>query len=176
MLGISTCWWHNRTDRGEEIVQDILQLGLECVELEYRIRESFYQQMKPHLQKHLKILSIHNFFPRPDDMDNKRGGGDLFLLSSRDEDERQRAIQYTIQTIENAHDIGAGAVILHLGRVEMPGVTPSLSERYHGGKRKDKEPLDQIEEQRKERASRQRRNFDEATLHCEDPWRRWSMS
>ena len=160
MLGISTCWWYHRTDRGEDIVQDILQLGLEYVELEYRITESFYRQMKPHLQKHLKILSIHNFFPRPDDMDSKRGGGDLFLLSSTDDDERQRATKYTIRTIENAQDIEAEAVILHLGRVEMPGVTPTLSERYHGGKRKDRDPLNQIEEQRKERASRQERHFD----------------
>lgn len=160
MIGISTCWWHNRTDRGEEIVQDILQLGLECVELEYRITESIYQQMKPHLQKYLKVQSIHNFFPRPDDVDSKRGGGDLFLLSSTDEDERQRAIQYTIRTIENAHDMGARAVILHLGRVDVPGMKPTLSERYQGGKRKDRGPLPPIEGRRLERETRQKENFD----------------
>jgi sugar phosphate isomerase/epimerase len=82
------------------------------------------------------------------------------LLSSTDEDERQRAVRYTIRTIENAEEMEAGAVILHLGRVEMPGVTPTLSERYHGGKRKEKEPLNAIEDQKKERASRQRKYFD----------------
>ena len=160
MLGISTCWWHNRTDNGEEIVREILQLGLESVELEYRITESIYQQMKPHLQKHLKVNSIHNFFPKPDDLSFKRGSGDLFLLSSTDKDERQKAVQYTIRTIENAHDIEARAIILHLGRVDIPGVTPTLSERYEGGERKQKEDLHPIEEQRLERESRQRKNFD----------------
>ena len=29
MLGISTCWWHNKFFQGDEIVSDILELGLE---------------------------------------------------------------------------------------------------------------------------------------------------
>jgi sugar phosphate isomerase/epimerase len=160
MIGISTCWWYNRTDNGEEIVREILQLGLESVELEYRITESIYQQMKPHLQKHLKVNSIHNYFPKPVDLSGKKGSGDLFLLSSTDKDERQRAVQYTIRTIEHAHDIEARAIILHLGRVGIPGVTPTLSERYHGGKRKEKEDIHRMEEQRQERESGQLKNFD----------------
>ena len=160
MIGISTCWWHNKTDNGEEIVREILQLGLESVELEYRLTESTYQQMKPHLQKHLKVNSIHNFFPKPADLSGKRGSGDLFLLSSTDKDERQRAVQYTTRTIENAHDIEARAIILHLGRVDITGVKPTLSERFHGGKRKEKDDLHEMEGQRQERESRQRKNFD----------------
>jgi sugar phosphate isomerase/epimerase len=160
MIGISTCWWHNRTDNGEEIVREVLQLGLESVELEYRITESTYQQMKPHIGKHLTVNSIHNFFPKPVDLVGKKGSGDLFLLSSTDKDERRRAVQYTIRTIEHAHDIEARAIILHLGRVDMPGLEPTLTDRYEGGKRKEKEDLHQMEEQKQERASRQLKNFD----------------
>ena len=64
MLGISTCWWHNRTERGDEIMGDILKLGLNGVELEYRITDYMYQQMRPQLKRDLKVLSIHNFFPK----------------------------------------------------------------------------------------------------------------
>ena len=160
MSGITTSWWHNRTENGEEIVSEILQFGLEFIELEYRMTESIYQQMKPHLLKSLKVQSIHNFFPKPIDIGDKRGSGDLFLLSSTDKDERQRAVQYTTRTIENAHDLEARAVILHLGRVDIPGVTPTLTERYQGGKRKDKEDLDSIEELTEERAAGQIKNFD----------------
>ena len=51
MFGISTCWWHGKTDGGDETIDDILRLGLPGVELEYRITESLYKQMKPLLQK-----------------------------------------------------------------------------------------------------------------------------
>lgn len=73
MLGISTCWWHNRTDRGDAILKDILQLGFLGVELEYRITESIYKQMKPLLKGSLKVLTIHNFFPKPDELADREG-------------------------------------------------------------------------------------------------------
>ena len=130
MFGISTCWWYGRTDRGDEILDDILRLGFPGVELEYRLTESLYSQMKPLLKRALKVLSIHNFFPKPDELAGKEGGGDLFLLSSTDKDERRRAVAYTIRTLEHAHELGAEVVILHLGRVDMPSVVPRFSERY----------------------------------------------
>ena len=37
MLGISTCWWHNKADPADRIIDEILQLGLDGVELEYRL-------------------------------------------------------------------------------------------------------------------------------------------
>ena len=51
MLGISTCWWSDRVSEGKEIVSDILELGLTEVELEYRISNVVFQQMKPKLKK-----------------------------------------------------------------------------------------------------------------------------
>jgi len=119
MLGISTCWWHNRGDRGDEIIGDILRLGLEGVELEYRITDTLYRQMKPRLKESPKVLSIHNFFPKPEGSTGQKGSGDLFLLSSIDRDERLRAVEYSIRTMDHADDLGAKAVILHLGRVDM---------------------------------------------------------
>jgi sugar phosphate isomerase/epimerase len=168
MFGISTCWWHGRTDRGDEILDDILRLGFPGVELEYRITESLYKQMKPLLQKALKVLSIHNFFPKPDELAGKKGGGDLFLLSSTDRDERRRAVAYTIRTLEHAHELGAEVVILHLGHVDMPGVVPRFSERYQGGKRKREEPPADITEQRIERKSRQQKNLDAVLLSLDE--------
>jgi hypothetical protein len=66
MLGISICWWSNKVFRGEEIVSDILGLGLKGIELEYRISNSVFKQMKSRLKRDLTVLSIHNFFPMPE--------------------------------------------------------------------------------------------------------------
>jgi sugar phosphate isomerase/epimerase len=41
------------------------------------------------------------------------------LLSSLDHEEREKAITFTIKTIQTAHDLECAAVVLHLGRVEM---------------------------------------------------------
>lgn len=160
MLGISTCWWAGRVDRGDEFVSDILKLGLEGIELEYRITDSFYRQIRPQLKKRLKVFSIHNFFPKPEELGIAKGSGDLFLLSSTDHEERLKAVKYSVRTIEHAHDLGAKAVILHLGRVEMSNPTPKFL-KFNGENEKEKrEALSLINEQRLVRGARHQKNLD----------------
>lgn len=158
MLGISTCWWYNRVGRGDEIVRGILELGLNGVELEYRITENMFQQMKPHLRDPLKVLTIHNYFPLPEGQE--KGSGDLFLLSSLDLDERSRAIKYSIRTIQHAHDLGAKVVILHLGRVDMPNPTEKIKELSQKVKAEERARLAAIEEQRQARKARHQKHLD----------------
>jgi sugar phosphate isomerase/epimerase len=158
MLGISTCWWLNRVDRGDEIVRGVLELGLQGIELEYRITKAIYQQMKPLLKDALQVLTIHNYFPLPEG--EAKGSGDLFLLSSTDPDERSRAIKYSIRTIEHAHDLGAKVVILHLGRVDMPNPTVKIKELLRKGKREESELLTVIEEQRQARKASHQKHLD----------------
>ncbi len=121
MIGLSTAWLTEREGiTGQEIVGQIVGLGFEMVELDYRIRETTYRQMKPPiLKEELKVMSIHNFFPLPDDVPLSRASGDRFPLSSLDREERGLAIRMTIRTIECADDLGAKAVVLHLGEVNM---------------------------------------------------------
>jgi len=167
MLGISTCWWHNRGDRGDEIINDILRLGLEGVELEYRITDTIYRQMKPRLKESPRVLSIHNFFPKPEGLAGEKGSGDLFLLSSTDSDERLRAVKYSIRTMDHADDLGAKAVILHLGHVDMTNPLPeslkphqnSITERGNG--------LSLIKDKRHEREIRHQKNLDAVLFSLE---------
>ncbi|MHC4103423.1 MAG: sugar phosphate isomerase/epimerase family protein [Planctomycetota bacterium] len=95
-------------------------LDVSGIELSYRISEDFFNQMKRPL-KHsgLKVVSVHNYFPIPSARSDSKGSGDLFLLSSPQQEERQSAIQFTAKTIEHAGDLGAAAVVLHCGLVEM---------------------------------------------------------
>jgi len=167
MLGISTCWWYNQTDQGDEIVNDILGLGLKGVELEYRITDSIYQQMKSQLKRELTVLSIHNFFPKPEGLTVKKGSGDLFLLSSIDREERSKAVEYTIRTMDYADDLEVRAVVLHLGRVDMPNPTPSLSGPYGTSHMVTDETIALLEEQKLEREERNERYLDAVLFSME---------
>ena len=120
MLGISTCWWENKQYTGSMIIDDILELGLRGVELEYRITLSVYEEMKSRLKEDIKVLSLHNYFPRPAERMDKYPSGDLFLLSSEDASERDDAIKHTMTTIEYAERLGASCIVLHLGYVDLP--------------------------------------------------------
>jgi len=167
MLGISTCWWFNRVSGGEEIVSDIVELGLKGVELEYRMSHAVFKQMKPQLRKVLSVLTIHNFFPIPEGIPSDKGSGDLFLLSSTDRDERSKAVKHTIKTLEHAHELGARAVILHLGRVDMPNPAQDFLRLHRSGKIGEKEGLAFVKEQKLIREASKKKNLDAVLLSLE---------
>lgn len=149
------------------MVDEIIELGLEGVELEYRITHSMYHEMKPRLKRSLPVLSVHNIFPIPEGLDPDIASGDLFLLSSTDSEQRSRALKYTIRTIEHAHDLEAKAVVLHLGRVDMPNPTEEFSNLYHSGKLHEKEALAFIDAQRRARQAMHLKNLDAVLLSLE---------
>ena len=68
MLGISTSWWENRDVNGEVIIGEALDMGFDGIELEYRITGRLFDEMRTHLNRTIKVLSIHNYFPRPEEM------------------------------------------------------------------------------------------------------------
>ena len=120
MIGLSTAWQSAKIDSGKELLDVILETGVEAVELDYRVTAPMFDEMRSSFKKGiLKVLSIHNFFPLPEGLARDRASGDLFLLSSTDKEEREEAIKYTIKTIRLADDLEAKAVVLHLGKVEM---------------------------------------------------------
>jgi len=119
VIGLSTVWTSRAARSGDDLLGPILDLGFTAVELEYRITEQLYQEILPRIRgDEIQILSVHNYFPVPDILPPERASGDCFSLSSLDREERAKGIFYTSRTIEHAHDLGARAVVLHLGRVE----------------------------------------------------------
>jgi sugar phosphate isomerase/epimerase len=133
MLGISTCWWNGRSLDGHGILDHVARLGLRGVELEYRLSASVLDQMRPHLKGPLTVLSIHNFFPNPGEPESRAGSGDYFLLSSPDPDEQAHAVKYTLRTLAYASELGAKAVVLHLGHVEMADPQARFFELHRAG-------------------------------------------
>jgi len=120
MLSISTSFRDPAETDPVRFVAYLEQLGVPGVELEYRLTDRFFAGMRAPLQKSgLEVTSIHNYFPFPTRFEKLKPGGDLFLLSAEDKEERQRAVIWTARTIEMANDLEAGVVVLHCGKVMM---------------------------------------------------------
>lgn len=131
MLGISTSWRSREITDGRSLINDMLSLELDGLELEYRITETALNDMRPILNEHnTNIFSIHNFFPVPDIIPQGKGNGDLFLLSSKNSEERANAVKYTIKSMQHAVELGAKVVVLHLGRTPIETIKMKLFQFY----------------------------------------------
>ena len=131
VIALSTSCFQIQPDTdGEDLVTVIRDLPVSGVELDYRLPAPLYHQICPALRKAgIPVTSLHNFCPLPLEFLDTGGSGDLFSLSDTRREKRQEAVKRTLQTIDNAHDLEAGAVVLHCGRVEMPAETRQLYER-----------------------------------------------
>lgn len=120
MLALSTSWKSSQCDHGLDLLAAVRAFDPAGVELEYRIHQPMFNQMRDALkQSGLPVSSIHNFFPHPADMPRHMAGGDLFSLAAPDSEERSMAVRYTRQCLECANDLEAGVVVLHCGQVDM---------------------------------------------------------
>lgn len=147
-------------------MDELSKTGLYGLELEYRISQEMYQEIKPALKKSVfKVLSIHNFFPVPDIIPADQGSGDAFRFSSEDEDERKKGIEYTKKTLQIAHDLEVSTVILHLGKVPIKTDVKKLFELYDSKKIHKSEGKNLIEKIKKEREDKRQKPLDNV-LFC----------
>ena len=133
MISFSTCWNSHRHTTGDEMLQEILDLGFDCAELGHGIRIS----LMPGIQKmfeagKIRFSSLHNFCPLP--VEVLGASPDCYQFSSANSNERERAVKQTFQTIDFAERFGAPFVVLHLGEVRMRSTTDSLIELAKKGK------------------------------------------
>jgi sugar phosphate isomerase/epimerase len=134
MTALSTSFASGRFTDGEALLAALEEFDIAGIELEYRISEKVFHQMKPLLMRfRLKVVSVHNFFPIPGVIKTGKGAGDLFLLSHPDREERLNAVKWTLRTIEHAHELESDVVVLHCGRVEMEPGIGKLHEFYRSG-------------------------------------------
>ncbi len=133
MFGISTVWKSGEFKDGQKLMESLVCLGFREIELEYRITGDTFKGIKQFLKmtKDVKIVSIHNFFPVPEI--HETGGADIFHFSSEDADERSLAVKYATRTIQTAAELGARAVVLHLGRIQMDILSQELFCLYDAG-------------------------------------------
>lgn len=152
MIALSTSWKSEECRDGDKLVQAVADAGFDGIELEYRIVATIFQQMLPALKRSgLKVVSVHNYFPIPPILSPSKGGGDLFILSHPDREARLEAIKWTTRTIQHAGDLGACAVVLHCGRVDMAPEMEILREYFNTGRIASEEARTFIDRKQEER-------------------------
>jgi len=134
MLAISTSYFVINNVSGEEIIQRLAALDVSKVELSYNIDEDTFLCLREAFNRsQMQIVSVHNFFPIPASAPNGKGGGDIFPLSHPDAEERRKAVQWTKRSIEQTGAMGAKALVLHCGRVEMNAELEQLYAYFRNG-------------------------------------------
>jgi sugar phosphate isomerase/epimerase len=76
-------------------------------------------------------------------------------------------VNFTIRSMEHAHDLEAQVVILHLGHVEMPNPIERFKEVYKGGKTDQDEGVSLREEQKDLRENKCRKHLDAVLFSLE---------
>ena len=145
MISISTSWH----EAGEEPIADWLkkveQFGFDAVELSYKVTDVQLKQaceVLPDLN--LKISSIHNFCPTPNDGASPRHVSNYYRLSSTDEEERHLAVKWTNIAIDTAKSVGASVVVIHAGTLDFEDErSPKLFELFTSGQKDTEEFLEE---------------------------------
>ena len=125
MFAFSTCWNSKRHIDGRAMLNEIRELGFEFAELGHATRLSLVDGIQKAVNAgEIKISSLHNFCPLPVGLTGP--APDYYQPSARRETEREQAVRHTLRTLDFAASLGAPAVVLHLGSVEMRHYTEKL--------------------------------------------------
>jgi sugar phosphate isomerase/epimerase len=119
------------------MLDEILALGFDRVELGHGIRLSLWEGIEKFLADHpIRVTSLHNFCPLP--VEIQTPAPDFYECTSARAAERDRALRYTLQTIDYAHKLGVERVVMHLGSVRMPDYTERLARSIFAGRYLDR--------------------------------------
>lgn len=162
MIGVSTSWRAKQVNSGKELLRELSDVGAEALELEYRVSEEIFTELKPLIKREqIPILSIHNVFPLPQIEAP-------FALSAIDPEERRLAVKLAHRTIEIAADLEAQAVVVHLDSVPMDSRFEEIFRLYDEEKYGTGEWDVLMEEQTKERRSKSAKSLDAALFSLDE--------
>jgi len=135
MIGISTAWDDKGRRNSKEMLRQIQDLGFNAIEISYNFSPERLGELISSLKEtDIKVVSVHNFCPLPAEK-LKIYTSDYYRLSSRNEEERSRAVDYTKRTIDTACRLSCGVAVIHAGVVELEAdFVRNLMRLYHQGK------------------------------------------
>lgn len=131
MISFSTSWNAKRRDNAEDLIEEIKGLGFGSLELNFTLSKEMVEEIACFVKKGaIEITSIHNYCPMPEGFSADEASPDLFSIASKDLEERRQGIEYTKHTIDTASMLGAQAVVVHAGKVDMGHSGKELKECY----------------------------------------------
>jgi len=131
---LSTSWNAYRHTDAKGMLFEIKEAGFAEVELSFNLTCTMVGSIEKMVKEgSIRVASLHNFCPFPDNLQREVALPDYYSLASPDAGERSLALQYTKRTIDTAQRLNARAVILHTGRVEIPDKTRDLISLYEQG-------------------------------------------
>lgn len=126
-FSLSTSWNYSKHDSGRAMIDEILSAGFDTVELNFALTRSLVEQILAITKAgDIKVSSLHNMCPLPDEIEQDEASPDYYSLASPDIGERTMAVSAARTTIDYAEKFGACAVILHAGRVPIKDRTREL--------------------------------------------------
>lgn len=165
MLAFSTSWNADGRLTPAALLATIRALGIDAIELSYQHTEADVIAISEGSRSlGMGIVSAHNFCPLPAIPARGRSFSEILLLSSPEESERQAAIEATRRSIDTAAACGADALVLHLGRVEIPSFTRELIELHRCGREGSEAYREMRDRMVKERAASARPYFEKILL------------
>lgn len=129
---MSTRWNAGRHIRGEDMVEEILNLGLTFAELGYDLRPNLVPGVMAMIESGaIRVRSVHNFCPVPPSA--PRPHPELYTPGSLDRRERELAVEYITKTVRFAAEVGADVVVVHSGNIDMPSFSRELIDMAMAG-------------------------------------------
>ena len=115
------------------MIEEILQLGFDTLELSHGIRSSQFEGILQIREKRkFKISSVHNFMPMP--VEVQTDSPDCYEFTSDRAADRERALKFTLATIDWAAKLEAPFVVVHTGRIRSLNLTDPLRQMVEQGK------------------------------------------
>ncbi len=109
-LSLSTSWLAHRHEDGYALLTEVADLGFSHVELSHNIPYSLVKGiLKAVKERVVQVSSVHNFCPIPEGY--ARGSPNLYKPSSW--------LKYSLKSLEFAEQVGASALVCHMGSVDF---------------------------------------------------------
>ncbi len=126
-FSLSTSWISWRVPDIDEMIDEIKSFGFSSVELDFTLSTKKVKQIKNLVkQDKIKVTSLHNFCPFPDDYQGRYKSPNIYNFASKDPLERELAVKNTCRTIDYALELGAKAIVTHCGEFPVKNHTNKL--------------------------------------------------
>jgi sugar phosphate isomerase/epimerase len=128
-IALSTMWALGRFPDLARFFEAGRELGFARFELNHGVDSAMLEG----LSLDGTITAVHE--PCPADISTRELGRRNWLISAPDEDDRRRGVLATQRSIDLAHRLGAQAVVVHPGRVDIePSLESALVDLYRAGR------------------------------------------